>query len=87
LLVVEVSDTTLHFDRGRKASLYASGGITDYWIVNPVHDVLEVFRNPVRDRSHIYGYRYADAATFLPGETSSPLAAPKARIKVADLLP
>src|SRR6266853_670905 len=34
LLVVEVSDTTLAYDRGRKASLYASASIADYWIVN-----------------------------------------------------
>src|SRR2546421_8558301 len=33
-LVVEVSDTTLRFDRRYKASLYASVGIADYWIVN-----------------------------------------------------
>jgi Uma2 family endonuclease len=34
LLVVEVSDTSLAFDRGDKASLYAAAGIADYWIVN-----------------------------------------------------
>src|SRR5262245_54004413 len=32
LLVCEISDTTLTYDRGRKASLYASAGISDYWI-------------------------------------------------------
>src|SRR5262245_27044206 len=34
LLVVEVSDATLGFDSKRKASLYASAHIADYWIVN-----------------------------------------------------
>src|SRR5262245_7857792 len=47
LIVIEVSDTTLAEDRGRKASLYASGGILDYWIINLVDLQLEVHRNPV----------------------------------------
>src|SRR5262245_58138481 len=34
LLVVEVAESTLAYDRGAKASLYAAAGITDYWIVN-----------------------------------------------------
>jgi Uma2 family endonuclease len=36
LLVVEVSETTLRFDRQVKASLYAWAGIPEYWIVNLV---------------------------------------------------
>ena len=46
LLVVEISDTTLGIDRGRKMSLYARGGIEDYWIVNLVDRCLEVHRRP-----------------------------------------
>jgi Uma2 family endonuclease len=87
LIVVEVSDSSLAYDRSRKASLYANAGIADYWIVNLVHDQLEVYRKPAKDQSQTYGYRYADVQTFLTGETASPLAAPKARIKVAELLP
>ncbi|HZY90430.1 MAG TPA: Uma2 family endonuclease, partial [Gemmataceae bacterium] len=34
VLVVEVSDSSLDYDRTRKASLYARAGIGDYWIVN-----------------------------------------------------
>src|SRR5437762_3642119 len=34
--------------RGRKASAYARGGITDYWIVNLVDRVVEVHREPAR---------------------------------------
>src|SRR5690349_838232 len=37
LLVVEVSDASLAYDRGRKASLYARAGIADYWIVSLRH--------------------------------------------------
>lgn len=33
-LVIEVSDTTLANDLGRKADLYASGGIPEYWVID-----------------------------------------------------
>jgi Uma2 family endonuclease len=48
LLVVEVADSRLRFDRRRKLRLYARGGIEDYWIVNLV-DRLPVVRIPVSD--------------------------------------
>ncbi|MBV9852678.1 MAG: Uma2 family endonuclease, partial [Armatimonadetes bacterium] len=46
LLVVEVSKSTLTYDRTRKAALYASRDIQDYWIVNLRNNVLEVRRQP-----------------------------------------
>ena len=46
LLLIEVSDTTLHYDRTRKIPLYARFGITESWIVNLVEGQLEVFREP-----------------------------------------
>src|ERR1700676_210653 len=60
LLVVEISDTTLANDLGRKASLYARAGLPDYWIVNLVDEQVEVFRNPIVDGMQPYGFRYAD---------------------------
>lgn len=86
LLVVEASDTTLSFDRGRKASLYARAGIADYWIVNLVDRQLEVYRNPVADNSQPFGSRYADEVILQPTDHATPLAAPQARVPVADLL-
>lgn len=35
LLVVEVSDTTLEYDLGEKASMYADHGVREYWVVDP----------------------------------------------------
>jgi Uma2 family endonuclease len=46
VLVVEVADTTLQFDRTTKAALYARAGIPEYWIVNLADRVLEVHRQP-----------------------------------------
>ncbi len=46
MLIVEVSDTTLGRDRGRKKRLYARAGIPIYWIVNLIDTVVEVYTNP-----------------------------------------
>ena len=87
LLIVEISETTLAYDRGRKASLYARAKIADYWIVNLVHSRLEVRRNPVPDQGERYGWRYQDVLLLGPEDRIAPLAAPKKRVAVADLLP
>lgn len=47
-LVVEVTHTRLRLARGRKAAVYARGGIADYWIVNLLDRVVEVHREPAR---------------------------------------
>lgn len=46
LLLVEVSDTTLRFDRNQKLHLYATHQIPEYWIVNLIDNCLEVYRQP-----------------------------------------
>ncbi|MEM6770695.1 MAG: Uma2 family endonuclease [Bacteroidota bacterium] len=45
-LILEVSDTTLEYDRSVKAKLYALGGIPEYWIINLQQDQVEVYLNP-----------------------------------------
>ena len=87
LLIAEVSDTTLSYDRRRKASLYARAGIADYWIVDLIHRRLEIRRNPIPDATQRYGFRYADLTILDPTDMATPLAAPQANILVADLLP
>ncbi len=49
ILVIEVADSTLGFDRNTKAPLYASAGISEYWIVNLVDDRLEIYTQPEGD--------------------------------------
>lgn len=87
LLIVEISETTLAYDCGRKASLYARAKIADYWIVNLVQSRLEVRRNPVPDQGERYGWRYQDVLLLGPQDRVAPLAVPKKRVAVADLLP
>ena len=87
LLVVEVSESTLAFDRSRKASLYARAGIPEYWIVNLVERRLEVHRNPVPDAAQQLGFSYARVTSLAPADQVAPLQAPAAKFVVADLLP
>ncbi|HEV7300938.1 MAG TPA: Uma2 family endonuclease [Tepidisphaeraceae bacterium] len=87
LLIVEVSDSTLHYDQTRKMSLYAKGGIPEYWIINIPDGQLEVHRDPVADRARPFGRRYSTVLTFKPGQSIAPLALPRKKIAVADLLP
>jgi len=86
-LVVEVSDSSLEFDRRGKASLYARGGVQDYWIVNLVDRMLEVYREPVPDPAALHGWRYASMEVFGPSVTVAPLALPSVRLSVSSLLP
>lgn len=87
VLVVEVSDSTLSYDRNRKAALYASRGIQDYWIINLRDNQLEVMRQPRPTPnarySHDFGFRQILDAT----QSVSPLEIPQISISVADLLP
>jgi Uma2 family endonuclease len=87
VLIVEVSLSRLAFDRRQKASLYARAGIADYWVVNLVDRVLEVYREPIAAPAAPYGFRYRSVTRFRPTATVIPLAAPSAAILVADLLP
>lgn len=45
-LVIEVAESSLEFDRGKKLSIYAEAGIVEYWIVNLIDEEIEVYRNP-----------------------------------------
>ncbi len=87
LLVVEVSDTTLQFDREQKSSLYARSGIFEYWIVNLKDQVLEVYRNPAPHATQPFGHRYQSVTNFTAGDCVAPLEKSDSTILVADLLP
>lgn len=46
LLVVEVADSSLNFDRTTICRIYASSGVAAYWIANLVSDCVEIFSDP-----------------------------------------
>ena len=81
MLLIEVSESSLPFDRSEKLPLYSRAGISDFWIVNLQNRQLEVYRNPQSDGT------YAPPTILTPGQSVSPLAMPTASVAVADLLP
>ena len=87
ILVVEASVSSLAFDREHKGSLYARAGRPEYWIVNLVDRVLEVYRGPIADSSAPFGWRYDQREVLGGSARVTPLAAPRSSIAVAQLLP
>ena len=80
VLVVEVSNESLRYDRTVKQLLYARCGIPEYWILALPEARLEVYRDPADN-----GYR--SVTRHAAGENVAPLARPDVRIAVDDLLP
>jgi Uma2 family endonuclease len=79
-LVVEVAESSLGYDRGRKLQRYAAGGVPEVWIVNLVDRLIEVFREPTAE-----GYRVKLAAR--PGESLAPQAFADTPIAADDIFP
>lgn len=78
-LVIEVADSSLYYDRGEKAHLYAACGVPEYWIVNLVDRVVEVHREPTAS-----GYR--EVTTIPKGARLRLLAFPDVELKVDEFL-
>ena len=79
VLVVEISNTTMAYDLGEKAVLYAEANIADYWVVLVSENAVVVHRDPTPS-----GY---STVTRLAGEdTLSPLALPEAVWTIDTLL-
>lgn len=86
-LVIEVSDTTLNADLTKKAESYATAGIADYWVLDVVSRELHVLRDPGPLHAGLGSIAYRQHATLGPNDSVTPLAAPGATIRVADMLP
>jgi Uma2 family endonuclease len=57
LLVIEISNSTLKYDREVKLPLYAEAGISDYWIFNLIKYCLECYSQPYQDSQGNFDYR------------------------------
>lgn len=77
-LLIEVSDSSLLYDRGKKLPLYARAGIAEVWIVNVSQRQVEVFREP-----HYLGY---EQHAIVKEGLIAPVAFPDAQIDVTELL-
>lgn len=80
LLVIEVAESSLEFDRDSKGPLYAASNVSEYWIVDIAGRAVEVYGGPG-------GGRYALLRRAVPGDTIRPAAFPDLAIAVAAILP
>lgn len=78
LLLIEVSDSTLKYDRDVKLRLYAEASVAEVWIVNIPRKILEVHSNPGKGK-----YRLVEKHERT--QTVSPKSLPKIKIKVSDI--
>lgn len=77
-LIIEVADSSLNYDRGTKARLYAEADIADYWVANLRDSSIEVFRDPVDGE-------YQSHEIYERGHTVRPLKFPKIKLAVSKL--
>jgi len=79
LLVIEISDSTIRYDRNRKMPLYAKSGVPELWIENLQKGVILVYRDPGPET-------FATSLTFKCGESISIATFPEIVFKVEELL-
>ena len=79
LLIFEISDTTLRYDRNVKLPIYANCGIPEAWIQDVKGNALLVYRDPA-------GKRYKTQITLHQGETIALAAFPDITLRVDELL-
>jgi Uma2 family endonuclease len=83
LLVVEVAQTSLEYDREVKAPLYARAGIPEYWIVNLDGQCIEVYRDPAPMGE---GFGYRSRRIYMRDERIACSYKPDETLSVSDLL-
>ncbi len=87
VLVVEIADSSLAFDRGPKSNLYSAANVQEYWVLDLNGQQLFAYRDPIADADAPRGFRYATVLTFAATERAAPLADPQSSVLVAEMLP
>ena len=80
LLVIEVSESSLNYDRDIKAHIYGRAGIPETWVLNLPEDSLERFAEPGPEG-------YTQHTTLRRGDKVTPVALPDMELAVEALLP
>ena len=80
LLVIEVADSSLEYDREVKAHLYGRAGVPETWVKNLPEDCIERFTEPGPDG-------YSQHTVHHRGETLTPVSLPDLELPVDELLP
>ena len=78
LLLIEVAETSLAYDRSTKLRLYAATGVAEYWVVDCAAEAVEVYRVP-----HVQGYR--DVSRFVGAASVSMQAFPDVVVPLPEI--
>lgn len=79
LLIIEVADTSVEYDRNVKLPLYAKANIAETWLANIREDRMEAYSQPVNGI-------YQNVRVIKRGETISPEALPKLLLTIEEVL-
>jgi Uma2 family endonuclease len=79
LLVVEVADTSVDYDRDVKVPLYARAGVAEVWLVDLLQDAVEIYSHPA-------GGQYQASRTASRGDSLTPQYLPTVTISVDSIL-
>lgn len=86
-LILEISDSSLSYDRNEKASVYARAGVAEYWILDLKNRRLEVRQQPGPESDAPVGFGYRLLRIVHEDESLAPLLNPTAELLVSSLLP
>jgi len=79
LLLIEVADSSLQYDRITKLALYAEYGVLEYWIANLERDIIEIYRQP-QNKSYL-----KQSLIDTAGIPFAPIAFPEMTMTLADI--
>ncbi len=79
LLLIEVADSSLIYDREIKVPLYAEHQIQEVWLINLTQNQLERYSDPLNNH-------YQNQTFFTPKQSLSPLAFPELTIPLTTIL-
>ncbi len=77
VLVIEVSDSLVGTDRATKQRLYATAGVTRYWLVNVAESQVEDYEQPDSTSG-----KYAQQTIFQPSQTLAWNVSPTQRLEI-----
>ncbi len=67
ILIAEVADSSLKLDRGSKLGLYAEAGVQEYWVINLVDGIVEIYTNPSAGKYQVVRAAHEGETLRLPG--------------------
>jgi Uma2 family endonuclease len=76
---VEVADSSLSYDLGRKAQIFAALGVRDYWAIDALRMITHIHRLPTG------GADYGAPAEIRRFEVATPLLLPDLAVRLSDL--